>query len=136
MKFTHLAIVALAAVVIGCASLSAERFVSVETTSDSITAAAAVDLFHTAVGTLGLVEKDPKHDPRTPNFFEYSAETAEMRLHLMVNGSDIEFISTVYGKQEDLVRAERAANIIESALDKLGAKYKVRKGRDPMFWGS
>jgi hypothetical protein len=136
MKLAYLAMVALAVLFTGCASLPAERFVSVQITSDSITAAAAVDLFHKAVGTLGLVEKDPKRDPRTPDFFEYSAETGEMRLHLMVNGSDIEFISTVYGKQEDLVRAEQAANIIESALDKLGAKYKVRKGRDPMFWGS
>jgi hypothetical protein len=136
VKIAYLAIFILAVISVGCASLSTERFVSVETTSGSITAAAAVDLFHSVVRTLGLVERNPTHDPRTPYFFEYSAETAEMRFHLMVDGSDIEFISTVYGKQEDLVRAERAANIIESALDKLGAKYKVRKGRNPMFWGS
>ena len=141
-----LAAVVLTLISVGCATFPAERFVSVETTSSvsdgSITPAIAVDLFHTIVNTLGLIEKNPKQDPRTPDFYEYSAETSgtdqanPMRFHLMVNKNSIEFISTVYGDQKDLVRAERIAALIERAFNERGVKYKIRKGRDPVFWGA
>ena len=89
-----------------------------------------------------MVEKDTKQNSRTPDFVEYSAEmsgtgsTNQLRFDLIINRNDIEFISTVYGTQQDVVHAERSAAIIENALDKLGAKYKIRKGRNPIFWGS
>ena len=61
---------------------------------------------------------------------------SQIRFILIVNKGDIEFISSVYGKQADRIHAEKAAAIIERALDEYGAKYKIRKGSDPMFWGS
>jgi hypothetical protein len=145
MKYAYFTLLVLVLMSAGCASLPTDRFVSVETSSSGpggITPAAAIDLFYMVANKLGLNAKGPIQDSRNPHSVEYSAETTEgevasqIRFILTVDKDRIEFISSVYGKQADRIHAEKAAAIIERALDEHGTKYKIRKGSDPMFWGS
>jgi len=145
MKAAILSLICLVVITTGCASLQTDRCVIVETSSSgsgAITQAEAVEIFHTAASKAGLVERDTKQDSRTSDFVEYSAEvsgtgsTNQMRLDLIINKNDIEFISTVYGTQQDVVRAEQVAALVRSELDKLGAKYKVSQTHNSIFWGS
>ena len=141
--------VILAVLTAGCATYRTGRWVTIEThrvevaspESGDLSDALAVDLFRNVAGKIGFAVKGPIEDPRTPQMFEYAAETPGpgpvdgIWLHLMANRHRIIFSSEIYGTAGDFVRAGTAATLFTQVLDQHGVKYRVRKGRDPLFWG-
>ena len=143
MKFTCLPILVLAMILAGCASLSSERYVTVETTlsnGDGLNSVMLKGVFHAVAGSLGLKENESVSSPRNPDEFEYSAVTDEsdqtdgtntvskIRVVLKGDRNHTEIIATIYGKKEDAESMDGAVDLIEHAFDALGIKYKIRRG--------
>jgi len=130
----------------GCTSLSTDRDVIVETkpssSPDGITPTIAMEIFRDLVEKLKLISQDPIRDSRTPDFLEYTAQTSktdstnQLKLSLLIDKNNIEFICEVYGTNKDVVRAEKAAALITQALNERGVKYKIHRTHDSIFWGA
>ena len=152
MKAALITTAALVLLTAGCGTYRTGRWVVVETHRAQIVSplagdlsdALAIELFRNVAEKLVLPVKGPIQDPRTPQMFEYVAETPAVGgvwptntiwLTLMANKGDVIFGSTIHGIKDDLGRAERAATLFTQALDQHGVRYRVRKGSDPLFWG-